>query len=286
MKIAVVTDSGCGISKKAMQLNHFFYLPLHVLCDEKEYLDGVELSIDQFYDMLKDKRNVKTSMPPVGIMMETLEEIKAQGYEEIIFIPLTPGISSTASVFMSTAEEFGLTCHLIDCYTTLGTQAYLTQCAVQLVEQGKSSAEIVALLKDSIKESDTMIIPDDLSQLKAGGRLTPMAAALAGLLKIKPILQLNASTEGKIDVYDKVRTMSKSISKVLNLYAERNLNENHLLMLLDSNADCLEDVHAKIKEMFPNVDVRIIKIPPVIAAHTGLGCIAPQYIRKVPRCKA
>lgn len=286
MKIAIVTDSGCGLSKVDAKAKNIFYLPLQVVCDDKEYLDGVELSVEQFYDMLREKRNVKTSMPPVGMMLAMIEEIKAKGYEEIIFIPLTAGISSTAQVFIATAEDEGIPCHFVDCYTTLGAQSYLTQCAIELVEQGKNAAEIVELLNASVADSNTMIIPDDLSQLKAGGRLTPMAAALAGLLKIKPILQMNAASNGKIDVYEKVRTMSKSLAKVFSLYTERQLNENHILFVLHSDAENVEDVCAMVKELFPSVDVRVLYIPPVITAHTGLGCLGLQYIRKVPGCKA
>lgn len=286
MKTAIVTDSGCGLSKVEANAKGIFYLPLQVLCDEKEYLDGVELSIEQFYDMLRAKKDVKTSMPPVGMMIEVLEEIKAKGYEEVVFIPLTAGISSTAAVFVATAQDEGLPCHFVDCYTTLGAQRYLSECAVELASQGKTAAEIAEILKASVADSDTMIIPDDLSQLKAGGRLTPVAAALAGLLKIKPILQMNASSEGKIDVYEKVRTMSKSLAKVFDLYAQRNINENHIFFLLESEAANKDEVYAKMKELFPNADLRILSIPSVIAAHTGLGCLGLQYIRKVPGCKA
>lgn len=286
MKTAIVTDSGCGLSKVEMNALGIYYLPLQVFCDEKEYLDGVEITIEQFYDMLRAKKAVKTSMPPVGMMIDVIEQIKTEGFDEIIFIPLTAGISSTATVFMATAQDEGIPCFLVDCFTTLGMQSYLTRCAKELVDQGKSAQEIVALLQASIMDSDTMIIPDDLSQLKAGGRLTPMAAALAGLLKIKPILKMNASCEGKIDVYEKVRTMSKSLSKVLDLYATRHLDENHIFFILESATEHVDDVVSKVKELFPKVDVRVLQIPAVIAAHTGLGCLGLQYVRKVPGCNS
>lgn len=286
MKTAIVTDSGCGLSKVEMNALGIYYLPLQVFCDEKEYLDGVEITIEQFYDMLRANKSVKTSMPPVGMMMEVLTQIKEEGYDEIIFIPLTAGISSTAAVFMATAQDEGIPCFLVDCFTTLGMESYFARCAKELVDQGKNAQEIIALLQASIADSDTMIIPDDLSQLKAGGRLTPMAAALAGLLKIKPILKMNASCEGKIDVYEKVRTMSKSLAKVFDLYATRNLDENHIFFVLESATANVDEVVNKVKELFPKVEVRVLQIPPVIAAHTGLGCLGLQYVRKVPGCNS
>lgn len=286
MKTAIVTDSGCGLSQSEASAKNIFYLPLQVLCDNEQYLDGVEISIEQFYDMLRAKKDVKTSMPPVGMMLSLIEDIKAKGYEEILFIPLTAGISSTAAVFIATAQDEDIPCYHVDCYTTLGMQRYLALCALELVEQGKTASEIVEILKASVEDSDTMIIPDDLTQLKNGGRLTPMAAALAGLLKIKPILKMNVSSQGKVDVYEKVRTMSKSLAKVYNLYAERNLDENYVFYLMHSESENIDDVCAKVKELFPKVDLRILSIPPVIAAHTGLGCLGLQYVRKVSGCKS
>ena len=149
-------------------------------------------------------------------------------------------------------------------------------------DRGLCGADIKARLEASIAHSDTLIVPDDLQHLKRGGRLTPLAAALGGLLKIKPILKLNASSEGKIDVFAKVRTMSKSLQTTIDTYKEANLNENDILYIL--HTDAFEEgrkFYELMKEAFPQTEIVFDHIGPVISVHTGIGCMGAQYIRKV-----
>ena len=137
-------------------------------------------------------------------------------------------------------------------------------------------------LRASAADSGTLIIPDDLQHLKRGGRLTPLAAALGGLLKIKPILRLDRESEGKVDVYDKVRTMSKAQSKAISTFQERGLNEAYTLTVLHSGAPKEgEKLKAMMEEAFPGLDLYYGLIGAVISAHTGVGCLGIQYIRKV-----
>ena len=91
-------------------------------------------------------------------------------------------------------------------------------------------------LQDSVAHSDTLIIPNDLQHLKRVGRLTPLAAALGGLLKIKPILKLDEGSQGKIDVFDKVRTMSKAMSKAVTTFQETKLDDAYTLTVLHSGS--------------------------------------------------
>ena len=130
--------------------------------------------------------------------------------------------------------------------------------------------------------SGTLIIPNDLQHLKRGGRLTPLAAALGGLLKIKPILKLDEGSQGKIDVFDKVRTMSKAMSKAVTTFQEAKLDDTYTLTVLHSGS---EEEGLKLKtlmeEAFPGMDLYFGLIGAVISCHTGLGCLGIQYIRKV-----
>lgn len=284
-KTAVLTDSGTGLTQKEAQEAGLFFLPLQVLHEDRQYLDGVSIQLHEVYDLLKQQAKLTTSMPPIGLVEETLTKIKEAGYDSIICIPITSGLSSSMALIQATAEEIGIKVHLIDCYSTCYLQRYLAMCAKQLADQGIAAEEIVKRLNDSIASSNTLIIPDDLQHLKRGGRLTPVAAALGGLLKIKPLLQLNQSCEGKIDVYDKVRTMSKAQEKAINTFVNERVDGDYICSCL--HTDALEAGNAlkeKLQAALPNTEIYFGYIGAVISVHTGIGCLGIQYMKKVAGC--
>ena len=284
-KTAVLTDSGTGLTQKEAQEAGLFFLPLQVLHEDRQYLDGVSIQLHEVYDLLKQQAKLTTSMPPIGLVEETLTKIKEAGYDSIICIPITSGLSSSMALIQATAEEIGIKVHLIDCYSTCYLQRYLAMCAKQLADQGIAAEEIVKRLNDSIASSNTLIIPDDLQHLKRGGRLTPVAAALGGLLKIKPLLQLNQSCEGKIDVYDKVRTMSKAQEKAINTFVNEHVDGDYICSCL--HTDALEAGNAlkeKLQAALPNTEIYFGYIGAVISVHTGSGCLGIQYMKKVAGC--
>ena len=284
-KTAVLTDSGTGLTQKEAQEAGLFFLPLQVLHEDRQYLDGVSIQLHEVYDLLKQQAKLTTSMPPIGLVEETLTKIKEAGYDSIICIPITSGLSSSMALIQATAEEIGIKVHLIDCYSTCYLQRYLAMCAKQLADQGIAAEEIVKRLNDSIASSNTLIIPDDLQHLKRGGRLTPVAAALGGLLKIKPLLQLNQSCEGKIDVYDKVRTMSKAQEKAINTFVNEHVDGDYICSCL--HTDALEAGTAfkeKLQAALPNTEIYFGYIGAVISVHTGIGCLGIQYMKKVAGC--
>ena len=282
MKIAIVTDSGSGLTKQQAGELGIYYLPLQIIIQDKMFLDGENITVEEIYEYLRNGEMPTTSMPPMGLVEELFIQLKAEGYEAVIAVPLSGGLSSTSSVMQAVAKEHQVNLHVIESYTTCNIQRYLAISASQLVEQGHDLETIVERLCASAADSGTLIIPDDLQHLKRGGRLTPLAAALGGLLKIKPILRLDRESEGKVDVYDKVRTMSKAQSKAISTFQERGLNEAYTLTVLHSGAPKEgEKLKAMMEEAFPGLDLYYGLIGAVISAHTGVGCLGIQYIRKV-----
>lgn len=282
MKIAIITDSGSGFSERQANDLGVFYLPLQILLKDQMYLDGKTISVDEIYDLLGKGEMPTTSMPPIGIIEEVFTKIKEEGYDEVIAIPLSSGLSSTTSVMQASANDLGLSIHFVEEYSTCFIQQYLVEQAVRLVNEGLALDEILTKLRASADDSGSLIIPDDLQHLKRGGRLTPLAAALGGLLKIKPILQLNKSTDGKIDVFDKVRTMSKAMTKAVNTLKEQGLDNSYEVRVMHSgDEETGLALQAVMKEILPEVETGLGIIGAVIAVHTGLGCVGVQFIKKV-----
>lgn len=282
MKIAIVTDSGSGLTKEEALHKGIFYLPLQIIIQDKMFLDGENINVEEIYEYLRNGEMPTTSMPPMGLMENLFQALKRDGYDEVIAIPLTSGLSSTSSVMQAVAKECNMKLHCIETFTTCHVQRYISECAVHLVELGLSVDEIVRRLNASVAHSETLIIPDDLQHLKRGGRLTPLAAALGGLLKIKPILRLDGLSLGKIDVFDKVRTMSKAQQKAVSTFKEKELDASYTLTVLHSGSPMEgEKLKGLMEATFPGIDLYFGLIGAVISAHTGLGCLGIQYIKKV-----
>ena len=186
MKIAVVTDSGTGWTMEQARALGLYYLPLQVKCGDEEFLDGVDLTVSELYARLKRGEMPTTSMPPVGKVEALFEELKQEQVDHVIAVPLTSGISSTAEMIQAAAHRAEMSLTLIDPYTTVNIQGYLALCAHQLAQQGVEPAEIERRLKACVEHSNSLLVPDDLHHLKRGGRLTPLAATLGSMLKIKP----------------------------------------------------------------------------------------------------
>ena len=149
-----------------------------------------------------------------------------------------------------------------------------------LYEQGKTIAELKAFCQSVIDTTDTLLLPNDLNHLRRGGRLTPVAALLGGLLKIKPVLQINQSTKGKIDVLDKVRTMSKAMDKVIERLIAQGVGEGYCIYVAHVDDEAGAKVYRdKIAAKIPTAQIEIIPLVSVVGVHTGLGCQALQTFK-------
>lgn len=277
--IAIVTDSGSALSQEEAKEKGIFLLPLQVIDGEHAYQDGVDISTDELYDALRQQHTPKTSMPMGSVIEETLEKIRLQGYEEILCIPLSSGLSSTFDTIQLMAADMGLNVVHIENYTTCDLQGYEALLAKAYVDEGKSAEEIQKLLHEKIMTSGTLILPNDIQHLKRGGRLTPLAAAAANLLKIKPILIIDPSTKGKIDVFDKVRTEKKAVAMAVDTISKKLEGKaGHVFVIHSDCVEKAEHIRSMLQERNDRLCIHIHTIGAVIAAHTGLDCIAIQYI--------
>ena len=274
MKTAILTDSGSAMTMQQAQELGIFLLPLQVIDEERSYQDGVDISTEEVYEALRKQHTPKTSMPLGSVIEATLRTIKEQGYDEIVSVPLSSGLSSSFNTIQVMAREIGIPVIHIEDFTTCDLQGHEALLA-------KRYAEIKELLSNLIRTSGTLILPNDIQHLKRGGRLTPLAAAAASLLKIKPVLIIDPSTQGKIDVLEKVRTEKKAAAHAVDTISEKLAGREGYVYVIHS--DCLqkaEDIREELQKRNSRLTIRINTISAVIAAHTGLDCIAIQYIEK------
>ena len=282
MKVAFVTDSGTGKTIEEMKAQGVYSLPLQISYEEENKLDLVEITLEDVNALMRRQINLKTSLPAAGMIEDLFTQLKQEGYDMIFAVPICSGLSGTIQAMKMTAEQVGIAFDYVDCHVTAVVEEYLIVLAKRLYEEEqKSIAEIKAILEEVVASTNTLLMPDDLQHLKRGGRLTPLAATLGGLLKIKPILQINQKTAGKIDVVGKLRTLHRAMDQSVDLMKQDGIDENWEIIVahVDSEAEghVLQD---KLKAAFPDAHHTLIPLVSVVSAHTGLGCQAIQYFKR------
>ena len=280
-KVAVLTDSGVGMPLETLKKDGIYMLPLQITIDDHCYRDVYEINDQQLYSAQRQGKLCHTSCSNGKDITDTLQHLVNENYTDVIFIPLSSGLSSQANFVLSLAEDYPLTMHFIDCYTTCMIQYHIAKLAKLMVDNNEPIDKIITLANQLIDSASSLVVPLNLEQLKRGGRLTPLAASMANLLKIKPILNIDKSSLGKLDVYEKVRTERKAIQYIIDETLKKTNDQPYHLYVIHS--DCLP--HATLikdeLEKHPNITVTIGVISSVISAHTGVDCLCIQAIPKI-----
>ncbi|MCI6087534.1 MAG: DegV family protein [Absicoccus porci] len=281
MKIKVVMDSGGLMNKQEANQLGIDYLPLQVMINDQTYMDGVDLDRNFLYDQMEKGAKVQTSLPPLGLVDELFQEYKNTGITDVVLITLSNALSSTNEKVQIMGQEHGLHMHTLDIYSTLGMEKYMAIYAKRMVDEGLDPETIIARLKESVDRSCGYLIVEDLDHLAKGGRLTPMAAKLGGMLKIKPILRVSKDTKGRVDIYDKVRTMKRAIKQTCEIISQDpQLNaKDYQIVIMDSRARGYAQYAQDMLELLvPGIEIERDDLCPVINCHTGMGSIGIQYI--------
>lgn len=284
MKIAFVCDSGSGLNSEELEMLGVYGVPLQITVNEETKLEGEEIGVDEVNELMKQGQNLKTSLASAQKCEELFIRLKEEGYEMVFAIPICSGLSGTINMMRMCAQEVGIKFDFYDCHVTAMLERYLCVQAKKLYDSGKSIGEIKLIFNDICESANTILIPDDLNHLKKGGRLTPLAATLGGLLKIKPLLQINKHTNGKIDVLDKVRTMNKAMVKTVSVMAKTIPNDGTGYIITVAHVADEEKGKEMLdlcKEAFPNAEFHFIKLVSVVSIHTGLGCLGIQCFKTV-----
>ncbi len=282
-KIAIITDSNSGLSQKEAKEMGIFVLPMPFLIDEKEYLDGVNLFPDQFYEFLKEDANVSTSQPSPDSIMKLWDEVLKE-YDEIVHIPMSSGLSGSCQTAMMLADDYDGKVQVVNNQRISLTQISSILDAQRLIAAGKTAAEVKAVLEEEALQSSIYITVTTLKYLKKGGRITPAAAALGTMLRLKPVLQIQGE---KLDSFAKVRTMNAAKRTMID--AIRSDLENRFAgqpMRIDvahtNNKEAAAEFAKELEAEFPGYQIqRIDELSLSVACHIGDGSLAVACSRIV-----
>ncbi len=278
-KIAIVTDSNAGFTEQEVKELGIFILPMPFTIDEIEYFEGVNLSQAQFYEKLKNDASIFTSQPSPAAVLEQWDELLKE-YDQVVSIPMSSSLSSTYATAKMLAEDYDGKVVVVDNMRISVTQMAAVRDAKHLVNQGKSAIEIKQVLEDTKSDSSIYITLTTLKYLKKGGRITPAAAAVGSMLKIKPILQIQG---GKLDEFSKARTLSHAKTTMIDAVK---VDIEHRFGGLKANQVILDIAHTnsegealkfkeEVEEAFPGYKVRTIApLSLSVACHIGDGALA------------
>ena len=208
MKIAVVTDSNSGITQSKAKDIGISVIPMPFMINGETFEEDINLTQEQFYEKMVEGAEISTSQPSPETVMNLWSEL-LQSYDEIVHIPMSSALSSSCQTAMMLAEEeeFEGRVFVVDNQRISVTQYQSALDALELAQAGLTGAQIKEILEREARESSIYIMVDTLKYLKKGGRITPAAAALGTLLRIKPVLQIQG---GKLDSFSKARTVKQA----------------------------------------------------------------------------
>lgn len=275
-RIAIVTDSNSGISQKKAEEMGIFVLPMPFLIDGKEYLDGVNLFTNEFYEFLEKDADVSTSQPSPESVINLWNKV-LKDYDEIVHIPMSSGLSGSCQTAMMLAEDYDGKVQVVNNQRISITQVHSIEDALELVKAGKSAAQIREILEKEALQASIYITVTTLKYLKKGGRITPAAAAIGSMLRLKPVLQIQGE---KLDAFAKVRTMNAAKRTMID--AIRNDLEQRFsdcIMKISiahtNNEEVAMEFKKEVETEFPGHQVELVdELSLSVACHIGDGALA------------
>lgn len=281
-KVRIVTDSNSGITQAEAKTLGVSVIPMPFLINGEDYLEDVNLTQEEFYRHLEGEATVSTSQPAVATVTDLWDSLLAEDEDvEIVHIPMSSGLSESCRTAQSLAKAYGKRVRVVDNQRISVTQKQSVLDALKLAGEGKSAQEIADYLTATKLESSIYIALDTLKYLKKGGRLTPAAALVGSILRIKPVLQIQGD---KLDAYKKVHSLSQAKQVMIEAmrgdlntrFKESAMQGKMRLFIAHTNFYAeAETFRKELEAIFPNIPVTLVDpLSLSVSCHIGPGALA------------
>lgn len=276
-KVAVITDSNSGMTQKEAKEVGVFVLPMPFMINNEEFYEDITLTQQEFYEKLKNEADISTSQPSIESVTGLWDEVLKQ-YDEIVYIPMSSGLSSSCATASMLSEDYNGKVQVVNNQHISITQRRSVLESKQMADEGMRAAEIKEYLERTKFESSIYIMVDTLKYLKKGGRITPAAAALGTLLRLKPVLQIQGE---RLDAFAKARTVNQAKTIMIDAIKkdiETRFGGQHEKMDIDvahtENIEAAEEFKQELLEVFPNHDIYVDSLSLSVSCHIGPGALA------------
>lgn len=284
-KVAVVTDSNSGITQTEAKKLGITVLPMPFMINEETFFEDITLTQDEFYQKLESGADVVTSQPSPEAVMNLWKEVLKEN-DEIVYIPMSSGLSGSCQSAIMLSEDFDGKVHVVNNQRISVTQRQSALDAILLASRGMSAAEVKDFLEKDKFNSSIYIMLDTLYYLKKGGRITPAAAAIGTMLKLKPVLTIQGE---KLDAFAKARTTNQGKSIMMN--AIRNDMESRfggarpdniwLEVAYTRDEEAMKQFVMELEKEFPGFEIVANPLSLSVACHIGPGALAVACCKKI-----
>lgn len=279
-RVAIVTDSNSGITQAQADELGIYVLPMPFYIDDTLFFEDIDLTQEQFYEKLTADAEISTSQPAVGDVLELWDRILKE-YDQVVHIPMSSGLSGSCETAAMLAQDYEGKVYVVNNQRISVTQKLSVFDAIKMAAEGMDGAAIKQVLEETRFDSSIYIMVETMKYLKKGGRVTPAAATLATLLKIKPVLQIQGE---KLDAFAKVRTISAAKQTMFNAImkdsmtrfgaADDKLENIHICMAYTGGYETIREWHEELQRQFPTHDIICDPLSLSVACHIGPGAIA------------
>ena len=290
-KIAIVTDSNSGITQAQGKELGISVVPMPFFINGETYYEDINLTQEEFYKKLEEGAEISTSQPSVGDILELWNRL-LESYDEIVHIPMSSGLSSTCGTAVMLSEDFGGKVQVVDNQRISVTQKQSVLDAMAMAERGMNAAEIKEYLEKTKFDSTIYITVATLKYLKKGGRITPAAAALGTLLRIKPVLQIQGE---KLDAFAKARTLKQAKTLMIEaiqsdckkrFHAADDAHDVWIQMAYTGTREEIDLFREEVQAVYPGHEITVDPLSLSVSCHIGPGAIAVTATKKMAEQRA
>ena len=281
-RIAIVTDTNSGITAEEAKKLGVYQVAMPVIVNEETYFENESISQEDFFERLRQGASVSTSQPAPGLLMDCWEGLLMR-YEEVLYLPMSSGLSGSCQTAAMLAEGYDGKVHVIDNHRISVTLRQSVLEAVSLVSQGKTAQEISSYLEQDGLEASIYIAVNTLEHLKKSGRVTAAGAAVGTMLSIKPVLQIQG---GKLDAYRKVRGMRAAMKAMIDGLKddqERRFSGQKIAIRAAYSGDVQAGMlwREELQTAFSDIVIGLDPLPLSICCHTGDGALGVGMMKDI-----
>jgi DegV family protein with EDD domain len=278
-KIGIVVCGNSGVDY--MKLDYPVKLIRSTLnLDGKEYEDFVDIQAKDFYDIIQSNPDidVSTSQTSTGKIASVYEQLKEEGYTDVIVVVIASKLSGTyqGAVLAKDMVE-GINIFVIDSRSVSYGEAYLVLEAIRLIKEGKKTREIIDKIEKIRDNVYIYVLVDTLKYLVKNGRLSVAKGFLGTLLKMKPLLHVQK--DGSLVPYEKIRTTAKAQARLLEI-VKKDIEGKNVIVFISytNNEEKAKEIRKALLESRPDIKVEVVPLTPVVGAHAGPGTLGLGYI--------
>jgi len=277
MNIRIVTDSTCDLPEETVNRHGITVVPLYINQGSHTYLDGVDLTRDEFYAQLPAYDPApQTATPSPEVFIQAYERLAEKGAQAILSIHISEKLSATVNSARTAAEQFKkIPVTVLDSSQLSLGLGFIVEKAAQMAELGHKVDEILAHLQELMKRTYVFASLKTLEYLRRSGRMHFALARLGEILQIKPLLHMN---QGKPTAH-RARTQTRATERLFEWLKEYAPYERLAIVHAGIQAEA-EAMRERVKEFLPDGDIPVMQITPVLGAHLGIGALGFACISK------